>query len=109
MTTTAECLARIESALFVSPKLAPCGTCGNWCPVESTRCDGCEADPRVIVEACQACEGSGLIHQCDERDPRDCPKWHYTATGDHRSEYLDRAVAAGILTSAERSAAIVEE
>lgn len=45
---------RLASVLFVAPKLAPCGTCGNWCPVESTRCDGCEADPRVIVEASQS-------------------------------------------------------
>lgn len=106
---------RLPSALFASPKLAPCGTCGNWCGIEASRCDGCEADPRVIVEACERCDGRGEVWSIPGGTlPCDCPlcdgsKVAYTGTGDARADYLSRAVAAEILTDAERSASIVEE
>lgn len=106
---------RLDSALFVTPKLAPCGSCSDWNPIDATVCADCRKDPRAIVEPCGYCEGRGEAYSIPGGTlPCACPRCDGQKTveasaGKARWAYLYRLRLAGIIEREQAHDAIIEE
>lgn len=95
--------------------VVPCGGCGVELPIKATTCPECGADPRVIVEACQRCDGQGEVYSISGGTLLcTCPrcggnKVTETEIGAARWRSLKRCIEIGILTEGKVGDAIIED